>query len=171
VAGVPSSSRGGGGPQTVYVSDDDPGEVGFGVVWIDTSLNDSEAPVLKVRNDANDDWDSQLALFSNLATEGLYLTGRPGEAGLTSNIRLSRTGLTTIRGRDGVADDGGGAAVLTGGHGDDGTTNGAAVYADAGSSDGVTHGKLSLTTEGTEGTAGQVLTADGAGFATWEDPA
>jgi hypothetical protein len=37
----------------IIVSDSDPGAIGAGRLWLDTS---GDTPVLKVRNDANDGW-------------------------------------------------------------------------------------------------------------------
>jgi hypothetical protein len=168
VALVPSSSRGGdGGPQTVYVQDIDPGEVGFGVVWVDTSLDDAAVPVWKVRNAADDDWDSPWAMFAIVQTEGNRLQNTEDDTSARLNLGVSNAFLT---GRDGSALQNGGNANLEGGTGNEFAANGALVVAQAGRGTGEA-GRVQVLTDDDTGTIGQVLTADGNGFATWEDSA
>jgi hypothetical protein len=63
----------GGGTQTVYVGPDDPGAVGAGMLWVDTSLDEVDVPALKMRNAADDDWGAPFALAGPLETNGLSI--------------------------------------------------------------------------------------------------
>lgn len=93
----------------------------------------------------------------------------------------NRGGIAQVIGGEGFGDgDGGEIRLLAGAS--PGAGDGAAALVRGGSSSGNTggemraggaspsaHGKIGITTDNSTGTAGQVLTADGAGLATWED--
>lgn len=93
-----------------------------------------------------------------------------------------------LAGGNGIDGGEGGYAQLTGGNGDTGEQGagaslqggganggadvnklGASINAAGGNMGG--HGKVTIQTDGSQGEAGQVFTADGAGAATWEDAA
>jgi hypothetical protein len=69
----------------------------------------------------------------------------------------------------GSASNNGGIWQAVGGQGDAGATDGGGFFAYGGSGDGTTPGNVGIATGGSNGTLGQVLTAQGDGTALWQD--
>jgi hypothetical protein len=136
----PSAS---GGPQTVYVQDADPGAVGAGKVWVDTTLS---PPRFYIRSSSNANW-------------ALRLANAFGEFKIDNTTAL-------LQGADGAADTAGIAARLYGGDGNDGDGAGARVEALAGAADG-TDGRLRFTTVNDSGSDGQAIVSDGNTTSKW----
>jgi hypothetical protein len=146
MAGVPSSSRGGGGASDL-------------------------AAVLTEGNDAEETGIDNLGLTTlagKIETFGWAIQGTEESASPTLSLSNSLNGSAGLQGGTPGADLAGGSASLDGGRGSDSGTSGAGVFAQGGRADGVTHGRLNFTSANTSGTAGETLVTDGT-WATFQD--
>jgi hypothetical protein len=91
--------------------------------------------------------------------------GEGAEAILSGSDSNGVGGGFQFNGGAGAAGQAGGAVSFKGGDGDDEETNGARVTVYGGGAED--SGKVEISTGGSTGEAGQVLTADGNSFATW----
>lgn len=152
----PASFGGAGAEVVVFRQADDPGAVGPGMLWIDTSSDDPTT--IRIRDADDADWLPLIAVYADgtIGFErdsfGLALSG--------TDLSLTSPGPIHVTGFSGGSGDSGGSAVLTGGDGDDGDTSGASVTAGAGSE--VADGRVSIRTADQRGHVGQVLVSGSA---------
>lgn len=165
---------GGAGTTNLYVQDSDPGAVGAGKLWLDTSGSQPPRNIL-VRNDTDDDWEDLLVdyLADNTGGAGILLrTENPDPTATGGSVQLRPGsggvgGVVAFTGGNGAAGQIGGQVSIDSGTGDDGNQDGAEVLLHGGST--TAPGFLEIYTDGSTGTIGQVLTADGTGKAYWAD--
>lgn len=130
-----------------------------------------------------------LSTDPNAPTGGAVdLSAYVGDAALDIAAGPGDENSVDITGGTGIDGGEGGYAALTGGNGDTGEQGGGASLQGGGANGGADvnklgaavtaaggnmggHGKVTIQTDGSQGEAGQVFTADGAGAATWEDAA
>lgn len=181
----------------VFVQSSDPGAVGAGRLWVDTTTPGTSDQHLQRRNATDDGWND--VLESYLATAGIGLTAGGDGSWFTATAANGLTGgggrFIFTAGQSFDANGNGASLVMKGGESDaggpvtfqagDGNTaiaGGDATFragnGDAGNDlgaqlylapgDGLgTSGAASLQTAGSTGTVGQVLTAQGDTTALW----
>lgn len=126
----------------VYRQTDDPGAVGPGALWLDTTTPGPPWRVL-IRDASDTGWTDLLAAY--IAAAGINLTARPGGLG-----------------------ESGEQALLQGGSGDAGAMDGAAVGAGGGVPG--SPGRAFIYTGGSTGARGEIPTAQGDDSILWAPP-